>query len=81
MCIDSAAARIEGLDMRRTISGGTVETEIYTTEGGYVAIKQPAPTAAHEQICLLSVDQLPQLIRELQLLYDDRKSWEETSVE
>ena len=67
--------------MRTTISGGTVETEIYTTEGGYVAIKQPARTAADEQICLLSADQLPQLIRELQALYDDRKAWEETSVE
>lgn len=67
--------------MRRRIEGGSVETEIYTTEGGYVAIQQPAPTAAEQQICLLSADQLPQLIRELQTLYDDRKSWEEAAVE
>jgi hypothetical protein len=67
--------------MRKKISGGTVETEIYTTEGGYVAIKQPAPTADSEQVCLLSVDQLPDLIRELQSLYDDRRSWEEAVVE
>ena len=67
--------------MRKTISGGTVETEIYTTEGGYVAIKQPAPSAAIEQICLLSADQLPELIRELQSLYDDRRTWEEAVAE
>jgi hypothetical protein len=67
--------------MRIKIEGGTVETEIYTTEGGYVAVRQPAPTAEEEQLCLLSADQLPQLIRELQALYDDRKRWEEASVE
>lgn len=67
--------------MRKEIKGGSVETEIYTTEGGYVAIQQPAPTAAEQQICLLSADQLPQLIHELQALYDDRKSWEEAAVE
>jgi len=67
--------------MRKKITGGTVETEIYTTEGGYVAIKQPAKIAAHEQVCLLSADQLPELIRELQALYDDRKTWEEAAVE
>jgi hypothetical protein len=67
--------------MRRKISGGIVETEIYTTEGGYVAIRQPAPTSADEQICLLSADQLPELIRELAALYDDRKTWEEAAVE
>jgi hypothetical protein len=66
---------------RKTITGGTVETEIYTTEGGYVAIKQPAPTAETEQVCLLSADQLPQLIRELQTLYDDRKTWQGAAVE
>jgi hypothetical protein len=46
-----------------------------------VAIKQPAKTPDVEQICLLSADQLPGLIRELQALYDDRKSWEEAAVE
>ena len=67
--------------MRKKLSGGTVETEIYTTEGGYVAIKQPAPTAESEQVCLLSADQLPELIRELQTLYDDRRTWEEAAAE
>jgi hypothetical protein len=67
--------------MRTRIRGGSVETVIYTTEGGYVAIQQPAQAASHEQICLLSADQLPQLIRELQTLYDNRKTWEEAAVE
>ena len=67
--------------MRKKIEGGAVETEIYTTEGGYVAIKQPATTPDVEQICLLSADQLPELISELQALYDDRKTWEEAAVE
>ena len=66
--------------MRKKISGGTVETEIYTTEGGYVAIKQPAPPES-EQVCLLTADQLPELIRELQSLYDDRRMWEEAAAE
>ena len=67
--------------MRKKIEGGTVETEITTTEGGYVAIRQPAPDADLEQVCLLSPDQLPELIRELQALYDDRASWQETPVQ
>ena len=67
--------------MRKKISGGTVDTEIYTTEGGYVAITQPAPNADSEQVCLLSADQLPELIRELQTLYDDRRTWEEAAAE
>ena len=67
--------------MRKKIKGGAVDTELYLTEGGYVAIHQPAPSAAEDQLCLLSADQLPELIRELQALYDDRKSWEETAVE
>jgi hypothetical protein len=67
--------------MTTKISGGVVETEIYTTEGGYVAIRQEAADAAAEQVCILSADQLPQLIRELQALYDDRKRWQEAPVE
>jgi hypothetical protein len=66
--------------MRKKISGGTVDTEIYTTEGGYVAIKQSAPSPG-EQVCLLSADQLPELIRELKTLYDDRRTWEEAAAE
>jgi hypothetical protein len=67
--------------MRKKIRGGTVETELYTTEGGYVALKQPAQIAADEQVLMLRADQLPELIRELQALYDDRKTWEEATVE
>ncbi len=67
--------------MRTTIDGGNVETEIYTTEGGYVAIRQPAQNESDEQLCILSADQLPQLIRELQALYETRRTWEEASVE
>jgi hypothetical protein len=67
--------------MRKKITGGTVDTEIYLTEGGYVAIHQAGKTADEQQTCLLSADQLPELIRELQALYDDRKSWEEAAVE
>jgi hypothetical protein len=66
--------------MRKKLKGGTVETEISTIDGGYVAITQPARDADFEQVCLLSADQLPELIRELQALYDDRQSWQERSV-
>jgi hypothetical protein len=68
--------------MRTEITGGTVQTEVYTTEGGYVAIRQPAQIdAADDQVCILSADQLPELIRELQNLYDHRKTWEEAAAE
>lgn len=68
--------------MRTEITGGTVQTEVYTTEGGYVAIRQPAQVDADDdQVCILSADQLPQLIRELQKLYEHRKKWEEATAE
>jgi len=68
--------------MRTQIAGGAVKTEIYTTEGGYVAVRQPSEVdSADDQVCILSADQLPQLIRELQTLYDNRKSWEEAAAE
>ena len=66
--------------MRKKIRGGSVETAIYTTEGGYVAIEQQA-APDQTAVCLLSADQLPELLRELQALYDDRKTWEEAAVE
>jgi hypothetical protein len=66
--------------MRKKIKGGNVETEISTTDGGYIAIRQPAQDTAYEQVCLLSADQLPEIIRELQALYDDRKAWQEQPV-
>lgn len=68
--------------MRTQIAGGAVATEIYTTEGGYVALRQPSEVdAGDDQVCILSADQLPQLIRELQTLYDRRKTWEEAAAE
>ena len=66
--------------MRKKIEGGTVETEITLTDDGYVAISQPARDPDFEQVCLLSSDQLPEIIRELQALYDDRASWQERPV-
>jgi hypothetical protein len=67
--------------MSTKIGAGVIETDIYTTEGGYVAIRQTAGDSDAEQVCLLSADQLPQVIRKLQALYYDRKKWEEASVE
>jgi hypothetical protein len=80
-CIPTLSAAMRDWAMRKKIKGGTVETEISTIDGGYVAIRQPAQDAAFEQVCLLSADQLPELIRELQALYDDRRSWQERPVE
>lgn len=65
----------------RTKIKGTIETEIYTAEGGYVVIRQAAPVDARENLCLLTADQLPQLIRELEALYADRQAWEEAAAE
>ena len=67
--------------MRKKITGGTLDTEIYLAEGGYVALQQPSQPRGNQQVLLLSADQLPELIRELQVLYDDRKTWEEAAVE
>jgi hypothetical protein len=67
--------------MRKTIKGGSVDTHLYLAEGGYVALQQPAQPAGNDQVVLLSAEQLPELIRELQALYDDRKTWEEAAVE
>jgi hypothetical protein len=55
---------------------GFVETEIYTTDDGFVAIEQPNDT-----VVLLSVDQLLAVIRELQACYDDRSEWQEPARE
>jgi hypothetical protein len=55
---------------------GLVETEIYTTDDGFVAIEQPNNT-----VVLLSVDQLLAVIRELQACYDDRSEWQEPARE
>lgn len=67
--------------MRKQIKGGSVDTQMYLAEGGYVALQQPSQASGNDHVVLLSQDQLPELIRELQALYDDRKSWEEAAVE
>lgn len=52
------------------------ETEVYATEKeGYVAIKQ----AGHDgdvDLILLTAEQLPAVIKELQALYVQRQEWE-----
>jgi hypothetical protein len=58
----------------RTIRG-LIQTDIYTTEGGYVALKQPSQLGGDGAICLLSVDQLPEVIGELEALYENRQRW------
>jgi hypothetical protein len=56
---------------------GSFETEIGVTEGGYVRISQPDPMdPQHEDSVLLSADQLPKIISELQTLLADRESWD-----
>jgi hypothetical protein len=60
---------------------GLIETDIYTTEGGYVALKQPSQQEGNDSVCLLSADQLPDVIRELQKLYADRQRWAEAAPE
>ena len=64
----------------RTIKG-LIQTDIYTTEGGYVALKQPSQLGGEDPICLLSVDQLPEVIGELQTLYANRQQWEDAMPE
>jgi hypothetical protein len=64
----------------RTING-LIRLDIYTTEGGYVALKQPSQLGGDDSVCLLSVDQLPDVIRELQALYADRQRWVDATAE
>lgn len=47
------------------------ETEIYSTEGGYIGIKQPDALGDEDAVVLLSLHQMPALIAELQRLYDE----------
>ena len=52
------------------------ETEVYATEKeGYVAIKQTGH-AGDMDLILLTADQLPCVIKELQALYGKRQEWE-----
>lgn len=54
----------------------TYETEVYTTQGGYVAIKQSDPMGDDDSTVLLSAEQLGVVIGELQALLDTREDWE-----
>jgi hypothetical protein len=53
---------------------GPLDTEIYKTLGGYVAIKQLVPVndphRRKDQVVCLSAEQLPHVIGVLQALYD-----------
>lgn len=60
---------------------GSYDTEIYVTEGGYVALKQIDQVDREEQIVVLAAHQLPAVINELQLLWEDRASWEFTATD
>jgi hypothetical protein len=71
----SASNTIAGAKMGTKITG-MVETEIYTTDDGFVAIEQPNDT-----VVLLSADQLLAVIRELQACYDNRGEWQEPARE
>jgi hypothetical protein len=52
------------------------ETEVYATEReGYVAIKQRGDNG-DEDLILLTADQLPSVIKELQALCSRRAEWE-----
>jgi hypothetical protein len=52
------------------------ETEVFATEkDGYVAIKQPSHDG-EEDVILLTAEQLPSVIKELQALYTRREEWE-----
>ena len=52
------------------------ETEVYSeSREGYVAIKQ-VHDGNDEDLILLTADQLPYVIKELQALYSRREEWE-----
>ena len=52
------------------------ETEVYAEEReGYVAIKQVGD-GGDQDLILLTADQLPIVIKELQALYSRREEWE-----
>lgn len=52
---------------------GMFDTEIYTREDGYVAIRQGDDAA----VVLFAPDDLLVVIRELQAFYDTREQWQE----
>lgn len=53
----------------------TYATEVYTTQGGYVAIKQENPLGGDDSTVLLSAEQLDVVIGELQALLDTQEDW------
>jgi hypothetical protein len=57
------------------------ETEIYITEGGYVAIKQPDERGDEDQTILLTATQLELVIAELEARLKHRAEWESLGVE
>lgn len=60
---------------------GLIPLSIYATDSGYVALEQPGGLGRAKCLCLLSVDQLPDVIRELESLYADRQTWAEFARE
>lgn len=53
------------------------ETEIYPNKSGYVTIEQRDNAGTGEDsLVVLTASQLPEVIRELQALYEGRDSWQ-----
>jgi hypothetical protein len=51
------------------------ETEIYVSDGDYVAIKQANGVGDEDVVVILTADQLPHVIQELQTLWEKRVEW------
>jgi hypothetical protein len=60
---------------------GLIPLRIYPTDSGYIALEQPSGDDHTDCLCLLSVDQVPDVIRELETLYANRQSWAELARE
>ena len=58
-----------------TVLEGMLDTEIYPTDDGLLAIEQ-----ANDTVVLLSVDQLLAVINELRAYYDTRAQWQEAAT-
>lgn len=56
------------------------ETEVYVTDGGYVAIKQPDDGRGDDTVVLLTASQLGPVIEELRARLNDREEWESLGV-
>lgn len=53
-----------------------VHTKVYTTEDGRIAIEQ-----SNDAVVLLAADQIPAIIKELNVCYDYCAAWKQTSDE